>query len=209
VKDNQNSRKAVEEIHPNWREKLTKKTEKKEMSEERYQKQLAKQMMNPVTANLQALIKIFERADIVTMGEGFGDEVAKVLEGDLSFAEMMLISQAQTLQSIFINMTSRMEECEYISQMEAYSKVALRAQNQCNRTLKTLLDYKNPKRATFIKQQNNLQINEAEKNSEKEVSANELLEENHDARLDTGTAQETIGGNQEVEALGKVHRAKD
>ena len=135
-----------------------------------------------------------------------------VIDGDLSVAEAMLIDQAHVLQSIFVNMTGSMHAAEYISGMEAYGRIALRAQNQCQRTLRTLLEYKNPKRATFIKQLNQ-QFNQGEssrENSEKNVKpANELLEVSHDARLDTGTAQEASRSYQEVETVGEVHRAED
>ena len=100
------------------------------------------------------------------------------------------------------------------SQVEAFGKIALRAQNQCQRTLKTLLEYKNPKRTTFIKQQNNAtnqQINEGELKeiSEKEINpANKLLEENHEARLDTGKTKEAVTVNSEVETVGELERTQ-
>jgi hypothetical protein len=66
------------------------------------------------------------------------DQIDQVLEGDLSRPEAMLITQAHVLQEVFTNFTSRMANAEYISQLEAFRKIALRAQNQCQRTLKTL-----------------------------------------------------------------------
>ena len=91
-----------------------------------------------------------------------------------------------------------------------HANIAFRAQSQCNRTLKTLLEYKNPKRsATFIKHQINTlnqQINEAEK-SEKEINlANEILEVNHESRLDPRKTEETIGSDTPLETLGEDDR---
>ena len=65
-------------------------------------------------------------------------------------------------------------------------------------------------RYTFIKQQNNLQINEGEQKKEKTIEpANELLEVNQDARLDTRATQETVAVDSEVETVGEVDGAED
>ena len=170
---------------------------------------LAEVHTSPIPSSVVTLSQLHKGASVEGLFDEMNRQRDQLRQGDLSAAEEMLLSQAHVLQSIFNSMVVNMQGTEYINQMEAYGKLALRAQNQCNRTLKTLLEYKNPKRATFIKQQNNLQINQAEKKSEKEIQANELLEENHDARLDTGTAQKAVGRYSEVETLGKVDRAKD
>ena len=140
------------------------------------------------------------------------DQINQVLEGNLSRPGAMLITQAHVLQEVFTNFTSRMANTEYINQLEAFSKIALRAQNQCQRTLKTLLEFKNPKRTTFIKQQNNAinqQINEGdpEEISEKEIKpANELLDVTHEARLDSPETKEAITVDTEVETVGELVR---
>lgn len=170
---------------------------------------LAEFCTSSTSVSATTLAKFYPDADVGEVGTKLAEQTIKVWDGDLDTAEEMLVGQAHVLQAIFNTMAIRMQNAEYISQMESYGKLALRAQNQCNRTLKTLLEYKNPKRATFIKQQNNLQINQAEKNSEKEVLANELLEENHDARLDTGKAREASKGYQTVEAVAKVNGAEN
>ena len=156
-----------------------------------------------------ALSEMYSQADLL---QSFHEvvEAIKAVHGDsLRVAESMLVSQAYVLNALFNTQTASAIKSNYIPEAEMHANIALRAQNQCNRTLKTLLEYKNPKRATFIKQQNNLQINEAEKSEKNIKPANELLEVNHDARLDTGTPQEASRGNQEVETVGEVHRAKN
>ena len=55
---------------------------------------IARNYAHPVSANVTALIKLHETADHLTMAEELATKTKKVLEGDLSFAEMMLISQA-------------------------------------------------------------------------------------------------------------------
>ena len=64
--------------------------------------------------------------------------------------------------------------------------MAFRAQARCNRTLRTLLEFKNPKRATFIKQQNNMQINQANEEKEKTLNpTNKILEVNYESKVGT------------------------
>ena len=173
---------------------------------------LARMYTTPSGSNSLALCALNDSKDYGAMADRLKEVNALIMDGDLSIAEALLIDQSLVLQSIFSNCTSRMVNSKYLSQIEAYGKIALRAQNQCQRTLKTLLEYKNPKRATFIKQQNNAvnqQINEGDPKeiSEKKVNpANKLLEENHEARLDTGKTQETVRVNSELETLGELDR---
>jgi len=167
---------------------------------------------SPSGSNSSALCALHDSVDWDGMLVQLEKVNAEVVDGDLSCAEELLIDQALVLQSIFSNYISRTNKSEYLSHMEAYSKIALRAQNQCQRTLKTLLEYKNPKRTTFIKQQNNAtnqQINEGEPKEipEKEIKpANELLEENHEARLDNPETKEAITVDTEVETVGELDR---
>jgi len=135
-----------------------------------------------------------------------------VFEGDLRRVEAMLLDQSHVLQSLFVFFTQKMAHAKYMDSLETYSRIALKAQNQCRQTLATLVELKNPKRATFIKQQNNAvnqQINRSENPKNSEHSANKILEEIPSERLDTRTPQAAIGVNQEVEAMGENHRAKD
>jgi len=182
------------------------------MSEEELSALKAKIHTTPSGSNSLALRALHESADWNAMWGRLREINVQVMDGDLSCAEALLIDQAYVLQSIFSNYTARMTNAEYLSQIETFSKIALRAQNQCQRTLKTLLEYKNPKRTTFIKQQNNAtnqQINEGELKEipEKEInSANELLEQKDGTRLDTGETQDTITVNSEVETVGEVDR---
>ncbi len=196
-----------------WSRKLarkeTKKDDEDDLKGKLHEENLGLIYTTPSVACSLTLKTLHSDADWRTMLEQLKRSNKDVIEGDLTIAEAMLIDQAQVLQSIFLNMTGLMHTAVYISKMEAYGRMALRAQNQCQRTLRTLLEYKNPKRVTFIKQQNNLQINEAEKSEKKVKPANELLEHDHESRLDIGKTQETIGSDQEVEAVGKIDRAED
>ena len=133
-----------------------------------------------------------------------------VLAGSLDAAESLLTSQAYLLNATFATEIIAARESQYIAEGEFHANIALRAQNQCQRTLRTLLEFKNPKRATFIKQQNNLQVTQAEDEKEKGVEpANEVLEHDHESRLDTRAPQEASRSNQDLETVGKIHRPKD
>jgi len=138
------------------------------------------------------------------------------LENDTHNAERLLMSQAMILNSIFTRFTSRMTNTTDLDTAEYFSKVALRAQNQCQRTLKTLLELKIPERATFIREQNNTlnqQFNagvESDPREEKKINpANELLEINHHERLESGAPTEAIRGDKEVETVEEVNRSED
>ncbi len=138
----------------------------------------------------------------------------QVQEGDMSSIETMFMGQMFVLDIVFSQFVIKAVEPGPLEHFKEYTRLALKAQNQCQRTGKTLLEYKNPKRATFIKQQNlgiNQQINDGQAPIEipEKKPANQLLEVNHESRLDTGTAQEASKANTPVEALGEVDRAED
>ena len=190
-------------------------TDKPELTKKELSEIMAKMYTTPSGSNSLALCALHDSVDWNAMSDRLKDINADVLDGDITIAEALLIDQAIVLQSFFSNYTSKMVNAEYLSQVEAYSKIALRAQNQCQRTLRTLrtlLEFKHPKRTTFVKQQNNAtnqQINESELKEfpEKKVKpANELLEQNHEARLDTPETKEAVTVDSEVETLGELDR---
>ena len=181
------------------------------LTEKELAKLISRTYTTPSGSNSLALCALND-ADWGAMSDRLKEVNADVMAGDLSIAEALLIDQAIVLQSVFSNFTAKMGNANHLSQIEAFGKIALRAQNQCQRTLKTLLEYKNPKRTTFIKQQNNAtnqQINDGNLKEipEKETDpANKLLEVNHETRLDTGKTQETVTVDSELEAVGELDR---
>lgn|GEM_PF-4448422 len=70
--------------------------------------------------------------------------------------------------------------------------LALRAQNECRRSIATLNELRNPRKTTFIK-----------KNIERQQ--NNLHLEGGNAQMDTGIETEAIGANQDLEAVGELH----
>lgn len=122
-------------------------------------------------------------------------------QGDLSRVEGMLLAQAHSLQAIFTRFAHKMAGSEYLNQLKVNSAIALKAQNQCRQTLAALAEIKNPKRATFIKNQaTNQQINmnqpdNSQKNSHSKPS-NELLSEGSHATMDTAGTAAASAANQ-------------
>jgi hypothetical protein len=55
-------------------------------------------------------------------------------EGDIGRAEAMMTAQAHTLDAIFNNLARRAINAEYMNNLDAYLKFALRAQSQCRAT---------------------------------------------------------------------------
>ncbi|MDD1622646.1 MAG: hypothetical protein LUQ11_14310 [Methylococcaceae bacterium] len=176
-------------------------------------KALAKIAIRP-SANAAAVIseygKMFGDHDISDLMDELVDSIETVNDGDLKRCEGMLMGQAQALQSIFTNLARRAVNQEYLKNYEAFMRLALKAQSQCRQTLETLSNIKNPP-VVYAKQANisngPQQINNgmpapAPHAEEIKNQPNELLEVIDGERLDTGTAQETIGSDTALAAVG-------
>lgn len=154
--------------------------------------------------------------DLVTVLKEVSKGISKINSGDITDIETMLMTQAQTLNIFFHRMLSQVPHIEMINQIQLFSEIALRAQNQARKTLAALAEIKHPRRATFIKQQNNAinqQVNNQPNNSNKieniknpEKIANELLSEVPHEKMDIGEAGKTIPNHTPSEAMAKIHR---
>ena len=111
-------------------------------------------------------------------------------------------------------------KAEMAEKAEMYGRLALKAQEQQRKTLKTLADIRDPKRTTFIKRQVNQAINQQVNNGGKSPVAsqaenfsdrnpNELLEVIPSERLDTRTQGTASGIDTPLEAMGAIHRPED
>jgi hypothetical protein len=174
-------------------------------------KALAQVVIRP-SANAAAVIaeygKPFGDQDVVELMNVPIDSIENVNKGDLKRCEGMLMGQAYALQSIFMNLSLRSKNQEYLKNMETFLRLALKAQSQCRATLETLAAIKNPP-VVFAKQANisngHQQVNNgispthAGKNN---FSPNELLEA-HDGSttLDTGTTNTTSPENKAMAAV--------
>lgn len=138
-----------------------------------------------------------------------------VNKNDLSQAEAMLMNQAVALQSIFVRLTEKAFNQEYISNLDTMIKLALKAQSQCRTTIEALSTIKNPP-VVFAKQANiahgHQQVNNgngttthARKNQNQQ---NELLKDHYET-VDTGTASAASLAHSSMETLGEINRSKN
>lgn len=164
----------------------------------------------------QAFSKVFGETDLQSLVTELGNQCVKVKDGNLARAEAMLTTQAHTLDAIFNELARRaaLNMGEYINATDRYLRLALKAQSQCRTTLETLATIKNPP-VIFAKQANIAngpqQVNNgipAPVCEKTVIEQNELLEHQHEQRLDTGTQSKAIGADTELETVGAIHRAE-
>ncbi len=147
--------------------------------------------------------------DEVTLMQELIDGAQRVTDGNTKELEQMLFTHAKALDYIFFDALNKLADCGMINQIETFTNIAFRAQNQSRKAILALADLRNPRRATFIKQQNNAinqQVNNTQQAETKDFEnsekvANELLRESNHETLDHRGAPETIGFNQEMETM--------
>jgi hypothetical protein len=140
-------------------------------------------------------------------------------ENDLSSVEAMLLAQAHTCEAIFHEFARRAHRSDTMPNLEAYMRMALKAQQQSASTLRVLGELKNPRPVAFVKQANIAhgpqQVNNgaapstARAREKNRNQSNELLEHQHGEWLDTGAAGKTGQADQALEAVGTVYRPDD
>ena len=81
-------------------------------------------------------------------------QVKAVNQGDMQRTEGILLSQAQALDAIFVNLMRRAIGQTTMVHWEAYMRMGMKAQSQCRATLQVLADIKNPRPVAFVKQAN-------------------------------------------------------
>lgn len=156
-----------------------------------------------------------DRLDVPTVIDELSKDVSKIFDGNTKIIEAMLVTQAQTLDVLFHHTLSKIGDLSMINQIQVFSDIALRAQNQSRKTLAVLAELKHPRRTTFIKQQNNAinqQVNNIPKtqNFKKlEKSANELVSEVTHEKVDIRGASETISNHTPAATLVTINRAAD
>jgi len=160
-----------------------------------------------------------------SIAKELGRHVENVKAGDMSRAESILISQANTLDVIFNMLAARagMNVGQYPDAADRYLRMALKAQSQCRTTLEALAEIKAPRSVAFIKQANiaeQQQVNNgptvngashppaSAHGTNSGNSSNELLEANHGERLDGGAAGAAGRTDSHLEAVGTVDRSK-
>ena len=163
--------------------------------------------------------------DVNVLADELAAQVKAVNQGDMQRTEGMLISQAQALDAIFVNLMRRSVNQTNAAHWEMYMRMGMKAQSQCRATLQVLAEIKNPRPVAFVKQANinnggHQQINNgsevialhdpapARKN---ETEQTKLLEgeTNGGTYLDTGTTQATGRSDKALEPVEVINWAKN
>jgi len=127
-------------------------------------------------------------------------ESERLSEGKSGDVGPILANQALALQSLFARLTERALSHSHVSNIEAFMRLALRAQNQCRATLETLSSLN--KAPTVFAQQANVATNQQINYAQNQLSGDE-----DELRQDTRAPGAEKAVNPEMEALGEVHGA--
>jgi hypothetical protein len=152
-------------------------------------------------------------------------QLEAVNSGDMTRAEGLLISQAHTLDAIFVNLMRRATNQTALHLWEAYMRMGMKAQAQSRATIQALVELKYPRQVVFAKQANMTsgpqQVNNgvstapteeraagARAHGEAEIQQSKLLEDQRSGGtyLDTGAASEAARGNRKMATVGAVNR---
>ena len=162
----------------------------------------------------------FGGLDLTCLTKELSDQTSTLALGDMSRSESLLLAQAHTLDAIFHALCERSASNmgEYFDSMERYMRLALKAQSQCQTTLRTLNEMKSPKSVAFVKQANiaeNQQVNnngqgqsfDKPQTQKPEKKINELLELENEKWMDKGTQTAASQNNTDLEAMDAINRA--
>lgn len=162
--------------------------------------------------------------DVNLLATELAAQVKAVNQGDMQRTEAILISQAQALDAIFVNLMRRSMNQQSMLQWEAYMRMGMKAQSQCRATLQALAEMKNPRPVAFVKQANinnggHQQINNGVPvgGVEHSAPARETLVEqtklldgvgNGSTYMDAGATPAASRSNKTLEPVGAINRAK-
>lgn len=162
--------------------------------------------------------------DVNVLADELAAQVKAVNQGDMQRTEGILLTQAQALDAIFVNLMRRSMNQTTMLHWEAYMRMGMKAQSQCRATLQVLADIKNPRPVAFVKQANinnggNQQVNnglQAESMHspaparENENGKTKLLEgvSNGSTYMDAGTTPATGNSDKTLEPLEIVNGAE-
>lgn len=146
--------------------------------------------------------------DFGAVHEALVAEVTKFAAGDLRTAEWTLMAQVIALNTMFAHLSREALGTKYFDQFDRYTRLALKAQNQCRATVETLVMIRNPpvfaRQANIAngpQQINNGVINNAARPGTLPESAPNKLLESHGERLDTDPQIEAASGHSALEPM--------
>lgn len=176
---------------------------------------VAEGIVSNTVALRQWSLGLYGDIDVTSLQGSIEETVECVNRGDLRRAEGMLMSQALTLNAIFVNLASRAHRTQYLEQVQGNMRLALKAQGQCRATVETLASIKNP--PVFARQANIAngpqQVNNggvlnttASRAGIQEAAPNEVLEVGN-ARLDRLAPSAPGESHSSVAPLAEINRA--
>ena len=191
-------------------------------SEDDLSKQVARLALN---STAQAAVTITEynnmdvNRDLYNLHDSLVEQTNTIKDGDMSRCEEMLAAQAHTLDSIFNCLSQKAIKSESMNNLDDYLRLALKAQSQCRTTLDSLPGRKSAPMIGMVQQANiangpqqvnnvTSPVNGNKEPAESNFSKNKLMEETDGERLDTRTACPASKSDQEMAALGEIHRAE-
>jgi len=186
-----------------------------DQTDKTFNKRFAKTALGPTVnaaATVQEYAKAFGELDLVDLIDALSEQTEAVVKGDLGRAETMLVAQAHTLDAIFNNLAQRAIRSEYLNQLDAWLKFALRAQAQSRATWEAVAGIKNPTVFGYVKQANIAhgpqQVNNAydsgsEGNGNKQ---SKVMEKKDGEWVDTGASSAAVSNDSTMAAMEKIDR---
>lgn len=181
-------------------------------------KMVAEETLRP-SINAAAVIveyaKPLGKQDIMLLADALDNSLIKLRNGDLSECEEMLMVQAQSLQTLFMNFSRRALAQEYQRNFESFIRMAMKAQNQCRMTLETLAMIRSPT-IVYARQANiaagHQQINNGtpipSRAQEIKSEQTQLSGELNELLPDTRASGEESRVDSALETLGEINRAE-
>ena len=157
--------------------------------------------------------------DVTALVNSLDDANAAANRGDMAAAESLLMTQAVSLNAIFVNLAARGHQATLLNQFDVNLRLAFKAQAQCRATLETLAVLKHP--PVFTRQANissgPQQVNNGpvlnaapSRAAIQESEPNKLLEAVVDGERVDGRTEGTTGkGNSGLATVGTLDGTED
>lgn len=159
---------------------------------------------------------MMEGVNMLDVAVELSESSKRIKSGDFSEIDSMYLSQAKSLEWLFVSLARKASFAEQLPQYQTFMNLALKAQSQSRATLQALVDRHNPKQVAFVKQANiaggHQQINNGN-NEVGKISAKPsklLTEDIYDGQnLDVRATPSTEPSYQAVEAMGEINGRKN
>jgi hypothetical protein len=146
--------------------------------------------------------------DIIALADELTIQVNSVIESDdMRRCEALLVTQAHILDAVANEMLRRAAHSDYLSQLECYSKIGLRAQAQCRATVEALASVRSP----VVVKQTNIAHGPQQVNNqiEKSASQSKLSAVSSDAPMETvGTIHGAENSGREIPRQSEQREAR-